>query len=812
MVSARSSAFGDVLRRCRLAAGLTQEELAERAGLSVRGISDLERGVKQRPRRDTVSLLADALGLTSLQRSLLDDAARGYFDPVSNVSATIDPGPGTAGSFPKLPPSSLWTEARRTNLPAELTSFVGRDAEVSDLCQLLQGETFGPRLVTLTGTGGVGKTRLALCVGAALGSSYPDGVWLVELAPLADPRLVAPAVAATFGIHGVEGNDLSRTLATALQGRRLLLLLDNCEHLVASCAELVAALLEDCPGLRVVATSREILGVPGEVIWRVPSLSAPKIEELPATGSGFVDVVARSEAARLFVERARLATPNFRITADNAIALARICHWLDGIPLAIELAASCLRTIGVTQLAERFDQRFRLLTGGSRTVLRRQQTLRATVDWSYGLLSGPERSLFRRLAVFAGGWTLDAAEAVCLGGEIEEPGTVFVLLGALVDKSLVVVEGTDGDAPRYRLLDTLREYAGEQLRTGDEVEPAQRAHATYYLQFCQRLSNQVQGNPVVLQSGFLPELDNFRAALRWFAQASEWNQWAELVSALSVSWAAGSFFSESSRWIDLMQVHQSDLTPATRGQALVALAFHLFGRGNFPAAGALVEQGIAVYRCTGHRPALAWALEVLGACRREEGKTVEAQSLLEEAIQVLQELGDDARTVGPRAQLGLLAHRVGDYDRAEILLTQCLGSSSGERSFLGFEGGILNNLGLIAEDRGDLDRAYRFHTRSIAYFRQSGYLWHLPGVLEGFASLAARQFQAERAMILAGAAVAIRERIGSPISPFKKPRFDQAVGRACRELGDAALIAWERGQALTPEQAIAFALAENNAV
>ncbi|HVB08865.1 MAG TPA: helix-turn-helix domain-containing protein, partial [Bacillota bacterium] len=420
-----SGAFGELLKGYRLAAGLTQEALAERAGLGVRSVQAVEGG-GSRPRRDTLRRLADALALGASERALL------------LAAGTPAPRRSPAGDVP-APPSPA-----RHNLPLAPSALIGREAERAVVLALL-GEA---RLVTLTGSGGVGKTRLALAAAEALVEQYPDGVWLVELAALAEDRLVAQTVLETLGTPEEPSRPMLATLTDYLQDRLLLLLLDNCEHLVGACAALVEAVLRRCPGVRVLTTSREGLDVAGEQRYRVPSLPVPNLAHLPPP-----ERLAESAAVALFLARARERRPDFALTAQNARTVAHVCARLDGIPLAIELAAARVDSLGVEGLAARLDGCFRLLTGGPRTALPRQRTLRAALDWSYDLLTESEQLLLDRLSVFAGGWTLAAAEATCAGDGIEQ-WEILDLLGGLVGKSLVQAEEAGG-AVRYGLLETV---------------------------------------------------------------------------------------------------------------------------------------------------------------------------------------------------------------------------------------------------------------------------------------------------------------------------------------------------------------------
>ena len=462
--------FGDVLRRRRLAAGLSQEELAERAGLSARGISDLERGARLTPQRATARLLARALGLEPGAAREFEAAARG-----------VSGGPDAP------------TVSTASTLPAPLTPLIGREREVSEVGTLLRQ---GRRLVTVTGPGGVGKTSIALEVACSLGTPavYPDGVYIVPLGPLADAALVPFTLAAVLGVPERAGQSLDVTLDRALREKRLLLVLDNCEHVIEEAARLAGTLLTAGEHLHILATSREPLGVGGETVYRVPPLASPTEDRvLPAQLEDY-------PATRLFLERAarRGGTPvgtsggTGAMTQAQAQAVAHICRRVDGLPLAIELAAARVGALGPANLAARLEKSFQLLAGGNRTAAARHQTLRATVDWSHDLLSEWERKLFRRLAVFAGGFTLEAAEQVCGDGL-----DVATLLAQLVDKSLVVAEAVqsdgDGGSPannmgetgdggvRYQMLETLRAYARERLEeSGEALEIAAR-HAGFYL-------------------------------------------------------------------------------------------------------------------------------------------------------------------------------------------------------------------------------------------------------------------------------------------------------------------------------------------
>lgn len=416
------------------------------------------------------------------------------------------------------------------NLPLQLTSFVGRERELADIAALVATQ----RLVTLTGPGGTGKTRLALQAAADTLEAYPDGVWLAELGALAEPTLVPAAVAAAVGVREEPGRPLLGTLTAALRPKCLLLMLDNCEHLLEGCARLADALLRACPRLTILATSREALGIAGETGWRVPSLALPDAAQPPP-----VAALTQYEAVRLFVDRALADDPAFRVTSHNASAVAEVCHRLDGIPLALELAAARLRVLPVEQLLARLEDRFRLLTGGSRTALPRQQTLRATVDWSYALLSDPEKTCFNRLAVFAGGFTLEAAEAVCADAAAVEPAAVLDLLTHLIDKSLVSAGRLPDGTGRCRLLETLRHYARQTLAASGEAAAVHERHARHFLAYVEQAEPALRGPAQLDWLDWLDwlerlerEHDNLRAALDWFAEHGPAEDGLRLAAAL----------------------------------------------------------------------------------------------------------------------------------------------------------------------------------------------------------------------------------------------------------------------------------------
>lgn len=506
-----ASDFGKLLRDYRLTAGLSQEALAERAKMSAFAISALERGHRRKPQSKTLELLVEALSLDDEQRANFEAAARAG-PRAKNSAVTV--GPWAAPSDSPFP---------QTNLPRQLTPLIGREDDLAKLVSLAEAHP----LITLVGAGGVGKTRLALRAGETLLEDSPDGVWLVELAAVGETASPLQAIAKTFGLHDREKRPLVDVVLQYLESRRLTLIVDNCEHVIAEAARVIDALLRQAPHLRILATSREPLRVAAERVYRVPSLAVPTSSTLTAAQA------RRYGAVELFAERAEAALAGFALSDENAPALVEICRRLDGIPLAIELAAARTRVLCVREIAERLDERFTVLNAGGRTSIPRQQTLRALIDWSYDLLSESESALFRRLAVFPGDFAFDSV-AAAQGNDAE--GT-FERIASLVEKSLVHAD-TIGGNTRFRLPESVRAYAREQLTANGELEAAAAAHARSYLMLAERLESVWDDTPdVEWKAAAEPELENWRAALRWaFAPGGDREIGLGLIVALRPVW------------------------------------------------------------------------------------------------------------------------------------------------------------------------------------------------------------------------------------------------------------------------------------
>jgi predicted ATPase len=533
--------------------------------------------------------------------------------------------PGLPLDFPPLATATIHPH----NLPVTITSFIGREREIAAVVDLLRKH----RLVTLTGSGGVGKTRLCLEIAAQVLDDYPAGVWYVELAPLSDPDLVTQTVAYTLGLRHEAGVSILDTLTFSLSGRQVLLILDNCEHLIETCASLADHLLVHCPKLRLLASSREALGVTGETAFRVPSLSIPDPHR-PASPES----LAASEGVRLFIERAQLSLPGFRLTAENAQVTAQVCQRLDGIPLAIELAAARLGVLPVAQIASRLDDAFRLLTGGSRTALPRHQTLRATIDWSYRLLNPKESRLFRRLSVFAGGWTLEAAEAICSGQGVKRE-EMLDLLSFLVGKSLVIAERKQGEETRFHLLETVRQYAREKLFDEQESQVLHTRHRDYFLHLAEVASTKYANEARLEWAPRVKiEHDNLRLALEWsYHDCAGVEAGLRIAVAISRWWDNFGYERETGDWlrIGLERCGSQPISPLLHAKALDALGRSLWLMGDFAGAQQWLEMGIAACREIGDEATveLCEALYSLGMSYSLENPTL-ARSLLDESVAV----------------------------------------------------------------------------------------------------------------------------------------------------------------------------------
>jgi predicted ATPase/DNA-binding CsgD family transcriptional regulator len=699
------------------------------------------------------------------------------------------------------------------------------------------------RLLTLTGAGGSGKTRLALEVASDLVGAYRDGVWLVELAPLSEGALVVQAAAAALGVQERAGEPLDQTLVDVLQSRDMLVVLDNCEHLVEAAASLADVLLDACQDLKILATSREALGVPGEIRWTVPALSTPDPRRSPAVGE-----LQIYESVRLFAERARHREATFALTSSNARPVAEICMRLDGIPLAVELAAARVGTLGVVQISERLGDSLQLLTAGGRTAVPRQRTLRGALDWSHDLLAVEEMRLFRRLSEFAGGWTIEAAEFVCSGHGIDE-SDVLDLLSGLADKSLLVTRTGDDGTMRYRFLEPVRQYAEERLEESRETEDIRRRHASYFLALAEEAEPQLRGREQAAWLGRLDsELDNIRAALFWSLERADHELVSRASGALLFFWTWRGYLREGCRWLEASLTGAA--TPSVRAKALNGLANLEIMLGEYDRSAALLDESLALYRAEGDKNGIAACLCDLGWLAMFRGDIKKAQELLEESIALGRAVGDDLRVAFALNRLSSLAMADLDNATATALLEESLalyreaGDGRSEAMCLGMLGGLailqgdlgratdlledaiaqLRRVGsavdafypcclaVAATLRGQHGRAEVLLEEGLVLGQTSGNRLHTLQCIEAAMMLAADLTQAEKAARMWGAAEASRDAIGAPLQPVDREFYGPYLDTARTELGEEAWsAARNRGRTMTLDEAVEYAMTTHTA-
>src|SRR5918993_2246962 len=749
-----------------------------------------------------------------------------------------------AGRFPLLETQSLGSELKKSpeaakhNLPTPRTSFVGREREIVES----KRELAMTRLLTLTGMGGSGKTRLALEVARDLVSAYQDGVWLVELTPLSEGKLVPQAVARTMRVREHPGRPLIDTLTEALHKKTTLLVLDNCEHLADSVAHLADTLLNSCSHLRVLTTSREPIEAEGEVVWRISSLSTPDTDRIPAAGE-----LMRYDAVRLFVERTRLRLSAFEITSQNATAVAEVCRKLEGIPLAIELAAARMDVLTAEQIAQRLDRALGLLTGGPAEVLR-HRTLRATLDWSHELLSEPERKLFCRLSVFAGGWTLEAAEAVGAGDGIEERAVVELFL-MLVDKSLVVSEAEEGGF-RYRMLEPVRQYAREKLEESGEAQATKRAHAEYFLALAE------EAEPRLWESGdkewfdrLETEHDNMRAALSWTLEHEEAQLALRLGGALRLFWSARGYYGEGRRWLEQalsvegrtsagarakaldgvgwLASEQRDIDRAEAaaaeglklseesgiGGAILADFKNLLGeaawlRSDYERAAKLFEEGLMLHREARNTRGVAWSVCSLANTSSELGDYERSKELYEEGIALAREMGGALPLGDLLMALGYEYMLDGDHERATALNEEAaeLYRKRGSRGNLKYTLYILGWAALLREDH---ERVKALLEENLVLCKEIGAKVIGSLSVEGLACSAVSRGEARRAARLYGVAATLREAVGYHRTPRERALGEPYLAAARSRLSEAEWeVAFAEGKNMGLEEAVEYALSE----
>jgi len=753
----------------------------------------------------------------------------GYAASLLSGSSLLSTSPPPATGAPQSPMAMA--------LPIPVTSFVGRQRELAEVRRLLKQT----RLLTLTGTGGCGKTRIALEILHTARPGEWQAISYVELAPVAQPAHLLQAVASAIGVHEEPGRALVETVALALRVPRSLLVFDNCEHLLDGCATLCASLLAACPELRVLATSRERLGIEGEQVYELPPLA------LPIAEAAQPDDVAESEAGSLFLARARARRPSFLLTAATATAVAEICRRVDGLPLALELAAARVHSLSVREIADRLNDRFRLLTGGSRTVAARHQTLRAAIDWSYDLLTPAEQAVFERLSVFAGSFSLDAAEAVC-ACSVHPAEDALDVLGRLLDKSLVMsLTAGSGARSRYALLETLRAYSWEKLTARGDETSTRRAHADHYLYLAELAAAEGEGSE---QAIWLERLDadrgNLRVALQWYGERGEAEPYLRLAGALGWSWQLRGQYSEGLGWLAAAPRAEEGIATATQAKALEVagqlaglqgkylaaqqqleaslalwrqagdrrgithtlngLANVLYERGEYLPARVLLEESLALARAANDRPAIAANLRDLGYIAQIEASYAAAQALYEEGEALCQEIGDAATLSDFRNALAILAYDRGDFTTARALYAANLAACEAIDYKYGV-GLAYINLSLLNHKEGNFGEALDGLRTVLQIAVEAGNERGTGNLLQFLAIVLPDLGQFRRAAQLMGAAEALLATIGCGLSPWYRVEYAAAQTAVRAALGCAEFTATTaQGAALSVQQAVILAL------
>jgi predicted ATPase len=820
--------FGDLLTYLRRRARLTQRELAIAVGYSREQITKLENNQR----------LPDVTALKALFVPALDlderpDLTERFLQLAAAARAAKTDQRDEADAL--LPPP----RALRTNLHPPLTSFVGREREIAEVRRLLGGT----RLLTLTGPGGIGKTRLALQVGSTLQEDFADGVWLIELAALADPTLVPHTVALALGITSASARPIDTLLADYLCDKQLLLILDNCEHLLSACATLAEFLLREAPHLRILATSRESLGILSAMTWQVPALSLP--DPSPASDTPpAIEHLRESEAVQLFIERAATVQPDFALTPHNAPVVAHVCQRLDGMPLAIELAATRVRVMSVQELAARLDDRFSVLASGNRTAQPRHQTLRALIDWSYDLLAAEEQALLRRLSIFAGGWILEAAEAVA--SELNMATLDF--LTALVNKSLVVVDEHD-DATRYQLLETIEAYAHEKLVQANEEHDARTQHLHYYLWLVEQAAPHLSG---LYRNAWYARLEvehaNLRTALEW-ASRHDMRAALRLIANLWYFWLWNGYWSEGLGGADRVLPATAEERTPERMWALIGGATLAGRTGDEAKLAVWLTEGLALAQALDEKEGMAWARITMGVVAEEY---VQATAFLEESIALARAAKNDWLAAMALFVLGERARSHDDRQHATAHYSESLAlfRRVDDRLMIAWP---LGNLGRLALQGGDYAQAQSAFEESVALCRAAGNklgaadwlirvataalyqsddaraqtalgeclplsrdLGHDGAIADGLviaAGVAETNGHWERAATLLAAADMILERfrlVYHVVDPSSYAEYTRRVEAIRARLSEQSFAgAWARGRAMTRVHAIRYALADD---
>jgi predicted ATPase/class 3 adenylate cyclase len=698
---------------------------------------------------------------------------------------------GLPGEFPPL----RTLDARPNNLPAQLTSFVGRDGEIGAVSDLLERT----RLITLTGPGGTGKTRLALQIAAERLSRYADGVFFIELAAISDPGLVPSAVASALDIREITDQPLDETLKSALRDREMLLVLDNFEQVVDA-APLTTELLQAAQRLRILVTSRSVLHVRGEQEYPVPPLKIPDPARLPS-----LEALSQFEGVALFVERATATRPNFSVTNDSAPAIAEIVARLDGLPLAIELAAAKTRLLSPSEILGRLGSRLSFLAGGPRDVPARQQTLRQAIDWSYGLLPPNEQAFFRSLGVFVGGWTLEAAEAVCEPAELGLEA--LDALSSLQDQSLIRLDEAAPGEPRFDLLETIREYALDQLSGAAEAVDVRRRHAQHYLAVAQAAEPELTRSPQAI-ARVAADHDNFRAALGWAIETDEAELGMRLGFALWRFWHQRAHFREGRQWFArLLALPHAAPRTAARAKGLTGAAGIAYWQNDYQAAEGWYLEAESIFRELGDRQELGDAIYNTASMAAIRGDMDAAMALVRESSAIAREIGDDAMAARSIQMEGYGAFMMGDLDMARPLLEEGLERSirTGDRFSIA---GAHHTVGQVARLQGRLTDAAEHYRLAIKMLHELGDEASLTEPLQGLAALAVAMGDPERGVRLLAANASIRERLGGGPPP-EWLQLGDPLEEARKMLSEMAYAAaWESGTAMTTDEAVREAIRE----